>query len=61
MPHSPNGSAFQEDLSSGPPGDPFKTGALDADMIVEKLEAASSQETVHYRLYKRRFIGATAL
>ncbi|KIO18157.1 hypothetical protein M407DRAFT_220760 [Tulasnella calospora MUT 4182] len=29
--------------------------------MVEKLEAASSQETVHYRLYKRRFIGATAL
>ncbi|KAG9008987.1 hypothetical protein FRB90_008665 [Tulasnella sp. 427] len=59
--HSANssGSAFHEDLSSGTPGDPFKAGP-DADVVVEKLEMRS-EETVHYKLYKRRFIGATAL
>lgn len=60
MPHSPTGSAFHEDFSSEIPTDPFKSGPLDAGVVIEKLEA-SSQETIHYRLYKRRFIGATAL
>ncbi|KAG8990589.1 hypothetical protein FRB90_001696, partial [Tulasnella sp. 427] len=59
--HSANssGSAFHDELSSGTRGDSFKAGP-DGDVVIKKLEMRS-EEMVHYKLYKRRFIGATAL
>ncbi|KAG8905724.1 hypothetical protein FRC00_013077, partial [Tulasnella sp. 408] len=61
MPYSsPNGSAFLEDLPSQVISTPSKADDLKYDDVVEKLEM-TQEETKHYRLYRRRFVGATAL
>ncbi|KAG9045523.1 hypothetical protein FS837_006156 [Tulasnella sp. UAMH 9824] len=61
MPYSsPNGSAFLEDLPSQVISSPSKADDLKYDDVVEKLEM-TQEETKHYRLYRRRFVGATAL
>ncbi|KAG8892868.1 hypothetical protein FRC01_013905, partial [Tulasnella sp. 417] len=57
---SPNGSAFLEDLPSQVLSSPSKVDDSKYDDVVEKLETPP-EETRHYRLYRRRFVGVTAL